>query len=115
MKHDGFDLQEIDIYCLFAHAVLAIVPHHFKRESYDKSVLSILQKLLGQICLLHVVKMEEQVFAIYVRYYEAITLAFIKELQSSCDSVIKVLHVWIIWIRIDENPLTLDVVQILNL
>ena len=114
LEGDGFDLQEINVDRLLAHAVLTIVPHHLKGEPYDESVLSILQKLLGEISLLHVVKMKEEILVVDVREDETVALSFIEELQSTCYSVVKILHVGV-FIRIHVPPWTLKCIHILKI
>jgi hypothetical protein len=96
LKCDGLYLEQVNVDCFLAHRVLSVVAHNFKGEPYDESVLSILQKLLGQISLLHIIEMEEEVLVINVRQDESVTLSLIEELESACYPVFKVLHVWII-------------------
>lgn len=85
-----FYLNKINIDSFLAHVILAVVSHNFERESYNKSIFGIFQKLLRKISLLHIIEMEEQVFAIYIWNYEAIILSFIEEFQSSSNSVINI-------------------------
>ena len=96
LKCDGLYLEQVNVDCFLAHRVFSVVAHHFKGEPYDESVLSILQKLLGEISLLHVIEMEEEILAVNVRKDEPVTLSFIEKLKSTRDPVLKILHVRVI-------------------
>ena len=82
---DWFNLKQVNIDCFLAKVVLSIVGHNFELESNNEPVLCIFEELLGKVCLLHVVIVEEQVLPVYVRYYESIVLPFVEELESASD------------------------------
>lgn len=84
------NLEEFNVDCLFAHAVLAVVAHHLELKSNDEPVFGILQELLGEVSLFHVVKMEKDVLPVEVREDEPIVLAFVKELKTPRNLILNV-------------------------
>jgi hypothetical protein len=88
IKCNGFYLEEIYVYSLLAEIVLSVVAHDFELESYNEPILGILQELLGQVGLLHVIEVEEEVLPVDVRHDEPIALPLIEELQPACHFIL---------------------------
>jgi hypothetical protein len=91
-----FNLEEINIDSFLAQVVFAVISHNFELETNDEPVLGILEELLGQVSLLHVIKVEEQVFRVNVRHDETVVLALIEELQSPRYFVLKVVRITLV-------------------